>query len=299
MEKRRFGNTDMNVSALGFGGAEIGFEDASLASVEKLLGTALDAGLNVIDTAECYADSEEKIGRAVGHRRDEFYLFTKCGHDGKSFGLDDWSVELLEKSINRSLKNLKTDCVDLIQLHTCGRDLLEAGDVIRVLERARQAGKTRYIGYSGDRDDAEFAAQLGVFDTLQTSISVFDQQNVELALPVAREKNMGVIAKRPLGNAAWRHAELQAGAYWENYWRRMKKLDYPFLQKSPDEIASVALRWTLSTPGVHTAIVGTTKPERWISNAHLLNGGALSQHEYDAIRARWGEVADDSWTAES
>lgn len=299
MEKRRFGNTDMEVSALGFGGAEIGYEDASLATVEKLLGTALDAGLNVIDTAECYADSEEKIGRAVSHRRNEFFLFTKCGHDGKSFGLDDWSVELLEKSINRSLKNLKTDYVDLVQLHTCGKDLLEKGDVIQVLEKARQAGKTRYIGYSGDRSEAEYAAQLGVFDTLQTSISIFDQQNVELALPIAREKNMGVIAKRPLGNAAWRHAEVQEGAYWEQYWHRMKKLQYPFLQKSADEIASIALRWTLSTPGVHTAIVGTTKPERWISNAKLLAEGALPQHEWDAIRARWSEVADESWTAES
>jgi aryl-alcohol dehydrogenase-like predicted oxidoreductase len=72
MEKRRFGRTDMEVSVLGFGGAEIGYEDASLEDVERLLSSALDAGLNVIDTAECYADSEEKIGRAVGKRRNDF-----------------------------------------------------------------------------------------------------------------------------------------------------------------------------------------------------------------------------------
>src|SRR4051794_32349095 len=78
MEMRKFGNTDMTVSVLGFGGAEIGFEKASPEVVDELLGGALTAGLNVIDTAECYPDSEELIGRAVSKRRKEFYLFTKC-----------------------------------------------------------------------------------------------------------------------------------------------------------------------------------------------------------------------------
>ena len=80
MEKRQFGKTDMKVSVLGFGGAEIGFEKATVDAVARLLGDALDAGLNVIDTAECYLQSEELIGQAVASRRNEFYLFTKCGH---------------------------------------------------------------------------------------------------------------------------------------------------------------------------------------------------------------------------
>ena len=80
LEKRRLGNTDMDVTILGFGGAEIGFQNTEAATIEKLLNSALDAGLNVIDTAECYADSEEEIGRAVGHRRKDYYLFTKVGH---------------------------------------------------------------------------------------------------------------------------------------------------------------------------------------------------------------------------
>ena len=80
MEKRVFGKTGMNVSVLGFGGAEIGFEGASASTVKEILSAALDAGLNVIDTAECYAESEVQIGAAIGHRRKDFYLFTKCGH---------------------------------------------------------------------------------------------------------------------------------------------------------------------------------------------------------------------------
>src|SRR5437899_12522316 len=80
MEKRRLGKTDMDVSVLGFGGSEIGYEHAPSETVAELLSSALDAGLNVIDTAECYYNSEELVGQTVSNRRKEFYLFTKCGH---------------------------------------------------------------------------------------------------------------------------------------------------------------------------------------------------------------------------
>jgi len=91
LEHRKFGKTDMNVALLGFGGAEIGYEKTDRATVAKLLNAALDAGLNVVDTAECYIDSEVQIGDAIGSRRKEYYLFTKCGHivDGKTNG-SDW-----------------------------------------------------------------------------------------------------------------------------------------------------------------------------------------------------------------
>src|SRR5262249_35687195 len=80
MERRRLGQTDMVVSVLGFGGSEIGYDGVAPRTVARLLNSGLDAGLNVVDTAECYVDSESLIGQAVGARRREFYLFTKCGH---------------------------------------------------------------------------------------------------------------------------------------------------------------------------------------------------------------------------
>jgi aryl-alcohol dehydrogenase-like predicted oxidoreductase len=92
METRQFGKTDMRVSVLGFGGAEIGFEKASPDEVLMLLTTALDSGLNVIDTAECYLASEELIGQAVSNRRDQYFLFTKCGHPERP-GVEDWRKE--------------------------------------------------------------------------------------------------------------------------------------------------------------------------------------------------------------
>src|SRR5919204_864058 len=101
MERRRFGRTEMKVSVLGFGGSEIGYENASQSTVDRLLGRALDAGLNVIDTAECYVRSEELIGAALGARRRQCLLFTKCGHpDG--WGAGDWRPASLLASIERS-----------------------------------------------------------------------------------------------------------------------------------------------------------------------------------------------------
>ncbi|MBW7460008.1 aldo/keto reductase, partial [Paenibacillus sepulcri] len=118
MEKRQYGRTGMNVSILGLGGAEIGFQGITGEQADKLLGSALDAGLNLIDTAECYAISEELIGKTVRHRRDDYYLFTKCGHSS-GIDLPDWDPALLEQSIDRSLSRLQTDYVDVIHLHSC------------------------------------------------------------------------------------------------------------------------------------------------------------------------------------
>ena len=295
MLHRPFGKTDMTVGVLGFGGAEIGFEKASEADVSRILGAAIDAGLNVIDTAECYLDSESLIGSAVGSRRDEFHLFTKCGHpDGP--GSTDWSPDSIVKSIERSLKRLKTDRVDLVQLHSCSEDELRKGDVIAALHTAREKGLTRYIGYSGDGHAALFAVESGAFDSLQTSVSIADQESIELTLPLASAKGMGVIAKRPIANAAWRYESAPENAYHRPYWDRLQALDFDFLRAA--DPGSIALRFTLAAPGVDTMIVGTTKPDRWRGNASILDAGPLPAAEFDAIRARWKAVADDSWTGQ-
>ena len=300
MEKRPFGQTDMQVSVLGFGGSEIGNEEADEATVEQLLGSALDAGLNVIDTAECYRASEELIGKTVGRRREEFYLFTKCGHPQGVEGSPNWSPDSLLKSIERSLRRLRTDRVDLIHLHSCPEAVLKKGDAIAALQTAREKGYTRYIGYSGDSHAARYAAECGAFDSLQLSINIADQEAIDLVLPIAREKQMGVIAKRPIANAAWKTGHKPSNSYHQTYWDRLRRLPYEFLE-SPDLAKSVAiaLRFTLTTPGVATAIVGTTKPERWEENARLLEAGPLSEADYAQIREIWEDVAPKTWIGQT
>lgn len=299
MEKRLLGKTGMEVSVLGFGGAEIGFEQASVETVEQVLNAALDQGLNAVDTAECYVNSESLIGRAVGKRRSDFYLFTKCGHKSSNFEAA-WSAKDIAESLERSLRALQTDYVDLLQLHSCSREILDRGEVVTALEKARQEGKTRFIGYSGDGKDAELAIKLGVFDTLQTSINIFDQECLDLTLPLARERNMGIIAKRPIGNAVWRSPRKPDNSYWHEYWERMKALNYDFLatDNNSADPAAMALRFTLSVPGVATMIVGTTKPGRWKDNGELVARGNLSQAEFASIRAAWAKHSKKDWVGQ-
>jgi aryl-alcohol dehydrogenase-like predicted oxidoreductase len=298
METRQFGSTDMKVSVLGFGGAEIGFEKATVEVVARLLGDALDAGLNVIDTAECYLQSEELIGAAVAARRNDFHLFTKCGHFEGPY-VEDWRPDSLLRSIQRSLKRLKTDRVDLVQLHSCSEGELRKGDVIAALQRAREQGYTRYLGYSGDGQAARYAIETGAFDAIQTSLSITDQEAIDLTLPLARERSMGVIVKRPLANAVWRHAQKPENTYVQPYWERLQKLNYDFLKADPKKTVSIALGFTVSVPGVHTAIVGTSKPGRWRENAALLESEPLSPQQFQAIRTRWHQAADAAWVGQT
>ncbi|MBV8558916.1 MAG: aldo/keto reductase, partial [Planctomycetaceae bacterium] len=184
------------------------------------------------------------------------------------------------------------------QLHSCSEDELRRGDVIEALRRAREKGYTRYIGYSGDGQAARYAIESGAFDALQTSVSIADQEAIDLTLPLAQARQMGVIAKRPLANAAWRYAERPENAYHQPYWEHLRVLDYDFLRSDPRQAASVALRFTLGVPGVHTMIVGTAKPGRWRENAALLDAGPLPREQFEAIRSRWREVADASWVGQ-
>jgi aryl-alcohol dehydrogenase-like predicted oxidoreductase len=291
MERRQLGKTGMEVSILGFGGAEIGFEGATEETVARLLEGALDAGVNVIDTGECYEGSEELIGRTVANRRKDYYLFTKCGHP-RGVGSQDWSPASLLESIERSLRRLQTDWLDLIQLHSCSESVLRKGDAIAALQTARAKGYARYLGYSGDSHAARYAVECGAFDTLQTSINIADQEAIDLVLPLTREKSMGVIAKRPIANAVWKDNHKPIDRYHHTYWERLNKLRYDFIHDLGTEASvAYALRFTLSVPGVHTAIVGTTKPERSQENARMAAQGALSANEFEAIRERWEVIA--------
>jgi aryl-alcohol dehydrogenase-like predicted oxidoreductase len=299
MEKRKFGKTDMEFSVLGFGGAEIGYNpNQTQEEVNDLLNSALDAGLNVIDTAAAYKTSEELIGNAVGKRRKDFYLLTKCGALD-AFTRFDWSKKGILETIERSLRALKTDYLDIAQLHSCDSEILRRGEAVEGLQRAVEKGYTRYIGYSGDNEDARTAIEMEVFDSLQISVSIADQSPIDGNIPLAVEKGLGIIAKRPIANAVWRHDSKPAESYHHEYWDRIQKLKFDFLDKSLEEATAIALRFTLSIPGVSTMIVGTTRPRRWQENAKYVAAGNLSDEEFERIRNRWREVADESWIGQT
>ncbi len=299
MEKRKFGKTELEVSRLGVGLSEIGHR-LTLAQEEKagrVLNTALDNGINFLDTAACYGISEELIGRTVAGRRDEFVLSTKAGHVAGDYAGQSWTAQTVRDSIERSLTRMNTDHLDVVHLHSCGVDVLERGDVIRALQDAKKAGKTRYIGYSGDNESARWAVESGLFDSLQTSFNLVDQQARFELFALAREQGMGIIAKRPIANAAW-GAERSPSGYASEYFRRAQIMagEGP-IPGAPENRILLAIGFTLAHDAVDTAIVGTSDPEhmraniRWLEEELPLAAEAVRELErrFEELGADWSQ----------
>ena len=304
MQTVDFGTTGYTVSRLGAGLAEIGseldFDDVEQAG--NVLNNALDLGINFLDTAACYGISEELIGRTVANRRDEYVLVTKAGHArGDGLNGSDWTYETVRNSIDRSLRRLNTDYVDLVQLHSCGIPDLEKGDIIRALEDARDAGKTRMIGYSGDNEAAHWAVDSGIFSTLQTSFNVVEQRAYSSGLLEKCAKNgIGVIVKRPIAGATWGMArsgmDSSRRGYDNTYLQRCRDVqaagDVP---GEPDDPIIAAMGFTLAHPEIHVAIIGTKSPRHMVSNIETLDDAlAIDGAFVDALHDRFAAL-DDEW----
>jgi aryl-alcohol dehydrogenase-like predicted oxidoreductase len=297
METRTLGRTGLTVSRLGIGLAEIGFgltlNDTDQAG--RVLNMALDQGITFLDTAECYDVSEELVGRTVAHRRDAFVLATKAGHVSGGYAGEDWTVATLRDSIDRSLVRLRTDHVDLLQLHSCEVDVLERGDAIRVLQDARQAGKTRFIGYSGDNEAAAWAVSSGLFDTLQTSFNVVDQRARLRLFDRADARGMGIIAKRPIANGAWGAPKAPSEYSADYHQRGQAMLALGALPDAGLDRIALALAFTLAHDAVDTAIVGTRNPQHAADNiARVQRGLAIAPALLRELHRRFDQL-DRDW----
>jgi aryl-alcohol dehydrogenase-like predicted oxidoreductase len=272
MDTRTLGRTGLKVSRLGIGLAEIGglaLEEAKRAA--EVLNLALDSGITFLDTSACYDNSEALIGQAISHRRDEFVLATKAGHVTGGYEGKEWTAQTIRDSIDRSLTRMRTDHLDLVQLHTCSVELLERGEVIGALQAAQQAGKTRFIGYSGDNEAAVWAVQSGLFDTLQTSFNLVDQAARLALFGPAKEREMGIIGKRPIANGVW-GAEQAPSDYAKAYFERAQTMwVLGPLPESPGHRILLALGFAFAHEAVDTFIVGTRNPDHLRSNIEWVN----------------------------
>ena len=293
MEQVEFGRTSLRVSRLGFGAAPIGFLKTERERVGRMLNTLLDRGVNLIDTAAMYEGAEEVIGETVSGRRGEYVLVSKCGTKLPDIDARVWSAELIERTVDRALRNLRTDHLDVMLLHSCDLRTLQQGEALSALVRAREAGKIRFAGYSGDNEAAAYAATLADVAVIETSVNIADQANVDSVLPAARQHDVGVIAKRPIANAAWKDLSQQVGlykSYAKEYTDRLRamRLDVAALgyaNVAPEQAwPELALRFTLSQPGVHTAIIGTTNPDNAEVNIAAAEKGPLSADVVMRIR---------------
>src|SRR5512137_1198819 len=167
MQRRAFGQTGLDVPVLGFGAMQAGDPALGEDAAARILNLALDLGLTLIDTARSYGLSEERIGRHLARRRDEFVLSTKLGYDAP--GHPDWTYGCVVAGVDAARQRLGADVIDIVHLHSCSLDLLEAGEVARALEDCRAAGKLRVAAYSGDSLALRYAIASGEFGSVQAS----------------------------------------------------------------------------------------------------------------------------------
>jgi aryl-alcohol dehydrogenase-like predicted oxidoreductase len=208
---RSIGQTGIAVPPLGFGAFKIGrnqgakypfpYDLPDESAVEKLLNSVIDLGCTLIDTAPAYGLSESRIGRAIGHRRDEYVLSTKVGEtfeNGQS--TFDFSATGVRSSLERSLRNLKTDVLDIVFIHSNGDDkeIMEETDTVSVLQDFRSRGLVRAIGLSGKTTEGATLA-LGWADVLMVEYHLQDTTHTKV-IEQAAQAGVGVFVKKGLSS---------------------------------------------------------------------------------------------------
>jgi len=289
---RDLGATGLRVPVLGLGAGQIGDARIPEAEAGRTLNAALDLGITLVDTARGYGLSEERIGRHLAHRRGELVLTTKVGYGVE--GEADWTAACVRRGIDEALRRLRTDVIDVVLLHSCGTEALRDEGIRGALEDARRAGKLRVAAYSGENEPLHLALASGRFGAVECSVNLCDQRVIDEALPVARERGVGVIAKRPIANAPWRHGERPVGQYVEEYWVRWKAMGIDPAGLPWDELA---LRFSAYAPGVSCCIVGTTRIEHLRRNAEMAARGPLPAELVEAIRASF-RAHDRGWAGQ-
>lgn len=303
MEKRQLGRTDLTVTALGYGAMELRNMEEQ-ASV-RLLNAVLDSGINYIDTSPDYRLSETYIGKAIAHRRDEFFLATKCGcHvDGRGNPQDPshiWSRERLQANIEGSLRLMKTDRIDVWQLHGARPGWLAGGkhdEVIQTMQALKRQGKVRAIGISfrnGRPGEEMYPAGYGlegirefmtwgVFDVMQTVYGGLTRKN-GIAVARAAELGIGMIVRGVVKH------------YLPNYDEMFEQAGLGELCEEGESPNSFLIRFALAHPGVSTMIVGTSNPDHLAENVAAAARGKLADEVYAEAKRRLdvaGVVADE------
>lgn len=271
MEYRRLGRTDLNVSALALGTVELGldygiavpgeFGRPSEAEAIRLVHTALDSGMNLIDTARAYGESEAVLGRALRGRRDAVVLATKVRtqrNDGTTPTGDDLRQHMLD-SLETSLRLLQTEYVDIWQVHNVDAALLAQRELLaEVFADARSSGKARAIGGSTYGVAMPMAAiESDLFGMLQVTYSVLDQRLSDQVLPTAAERDIGIVVRSILLKGAL----TARGDYLPDQLAELRERSRQFRALVDDSGLNIspvqaAVAFGLAHPHIHSVLVG-------------------------------------------
>jgi aryl-alcohol dehydrogenase-like predicted oxidoreductase len=291
MEKTLLGRTGLNVTKLGFGAMEVrgprvwNGRPVTDQESERILNAVLDSGINFIDTSYDYGNSEELIGKFISHRRQEYILATKCGCTLVDCGDHDetphvWTRENLLHNIDTSLRRMKTDYVDLLQLHGPTVQQAEEGQLVDALKEIQATGKVRWIGISSYLPHIPAYIDSGDYDTFQIPYSAVEREHENL-ITAAAGKGAGTIIRGGVGQG-----EPGEGRGSSDRWSVWNKAGLDELMEEGETRTGFLLRFTLSHPHLSTTIVGTKNPEHLADNLRFAAKGALAPDVYAEAKRR-------------
>ena len=290
---RRLGRTGIDATVLGFGAMELRGAASGRGrpitpeQAEKVLNGVLDQGINYIDTSIDYGTSEEFIGEYIAHRRDEYFLASKCGclvgappaPPGQR-NPHDFSRENILAGVDQSLRRMKTDYLDLVQLHVSpSMETIEQEDVVTTLLDLQRDGKVRFIGSSSTLPNITDHIGLDVFDVFQIPYSALQAEHDE-AINTAAEHGAGTVIR---GGVA--RGEPGTGTGSEDVWAAYERANLDELAEGASR-SEFMLRFTISHPAMTTTIVGTLNPDHLAENVAAVRKGPLPEAVYAEAKAR-------------
>jgi len=317
MEYRTFGRTGWQVSAVGFGAWAIGGAWGHVSETDALdaLRTAIDNGINFIDTADVYGDgrSERLIAQVLKERSEQVYVVTKAGRRLDPHVATGYNRKNLTAFVERSLKNLEVDALDLVQLHCPPTEVYYMPEVFSVMDDLVQAGKIKHYGVSVEKvEEAIKAIEFPNVKSVQIIFNIFRQRPADLFFKLAKQKNVAILARVPLASglltgkmtrettfAADDHRNFNRHGEAFDVGETFAGVDYETGLAAVDEIrplvpagmtmAQFALRWILMFDAVSTVIPGAKNRQQAEDNARAADFPPLSDETMAKLRRLYDE----------
>ena len=297
LESRPLGETGLTVTRLGYGAMEVrgqriwGGRPVTDEQAGTILEAVVDAGITFIDTANDYGRSEAYIGQFLADRREEFVLATKCGCTIVPAGDHDetphsWDRDHLLTNIDDSLAKLRTDHVDLLQLHNPDVRSSEEHRVVDTLREIKDSGKAHHIGISSTSPDLATYIEWDVFEAFQIPYSALERRHENL-ITAAHRAGAGTIVR---GGVA--RGEPGAGLGSRDMWALWQRAKLDELLGDGESRTAWQLRFTLSHPAVDTIIAGTLNPIHLAENVAAAQAGPLPDDVYAEAKRRLDEAGE-------
>ena len=313
MQYRKLGKTGFNISEVSLGTWQVGgrwgepFNDKT---AEEIINTALDAGVNFIDTADVYSDgqSEAAVARVVKSRSEEVYIATKCGRQIQPHNAQGYTPDRLVGYVEESLQNMKLETLDLIQLHCPPTEIYQRPEIFEAFDRLREQGKIRNLGVSVELvDEAMMAMQYPNVTTVQIIFNMFRLKPSEAFFAKARENEVGIIARVPLASGLLSGKMTEETSFGPQDHRSFNRNGEAFdkgetfsgvdfnlgleavealkkLFPGQESLAAWAIRWVLMFPEVSTVIPGASRTQQVVSNVKAAELSPLSPGQMQGVQ---------------